>query len=296
LSKKRTTGGLQWLRGLDVVAVRIVHIISRIRGVNDFDLWRNWLREIVVRVEATESRPIDHDPTSDLDQQSQRRRTKDTLGPAYIVLRDFIIAFQSGETVVFLVMNTHQIVPLLSPLQDCLPEPCFVGMKLEGVSVQGSDRNGSSEGWQVDDGLNSANSNCVAHDTIHEINTLQNQLIHWLPLDRCLLEVGQPKQAREASDGAADDKQCARDEDTIKELKCDLPMLRQPLDSTQSSAVVGSDCVVEKLDRGEQMSLKLRTLLLFQSSLVVQELLVIGDKNLGIKLMKVTRKQMVLYK
>ena len=187
-------------------------------------------------------------------------------------------------------MNAHQAVPLLATLQDRLPKPSFVGVELEGVSVQGSDRNGSSERWQIDDGLNPANSDRVAHDTIHKIDTLQHKLVHWLPFNRRLLEVGQLKEAREAGDSAADDKQRARDEDTIKELKSDLAMLRQPFDSTQGSAIIGSDCGVEKLDRGEQMSLKLATLLLFQSSLVIQELLMIRDENLRIKLTKVACK------
>ena len=96
----------------------------------------------------------------------------------------------------------------------------------------------SSESWQIDDGLNLANPDRVAHGTIDEIDTLQHKLIHRLALDRRFLEVAQLEKAGQASDRALDDKQGAWNEDTMKELISNLPMLRQPLESGQSGSIV----------------------------------------------------------
>ena len=212
------------------------------------------------------------------------------------MLYNSVFAFQSRETIVFLVMDAHQVVPLLAALQDRLPEPCLVRVELEGISVQGRDRDGSSEGWQIDDGLNLANPDRVAHGTIDEIDTLEYKLVHPLATDARVLVVTQLEKTGQAGHCALDDKQCAGNEDTMKDLVSNLPMLRQPLESGQSSAIVGRDGVVEKLDRREQMSFTLATLLLFQGSLVIQELLVIRDEDLGIKLKTVRCQRMEVEK
>jgi hypothetical protein len=157
---------------------------------------------------------------------------------AYIVLENLIAALEGRGTLVLLMVNSSEGLPLASTLDEGAAE-LLVRVILDRERVQRRDLGRALEVRNVDDGLYAADANGVGHRPVDHVDTLASELEDGEAIDSSPDGSHQFESASLSRDGALGDEDGPGNQEDVEKVPANLTVRCEVLDGSDGGAIVG---------------------------------------------------------